>query len=148
MLITKESILLQCSVKEKEQIIRSMAEHALQINRISEVEPFVQAVLHREAEFSTGVGYGIAIPHGKSHVVKEAFVLFCRVEHVDWTSLDGTDVDMIFMIGVPEVDSSNEHLKILALLSRKLMKDDFRQALRVARSEDEVMDVLTKWEII
>ena len=50
MLITKESILLQCSVKEKEQIIRSMAEHALQINRISEVEPFVQAVLHREAE--------------------------------------------------------------------------------------------------
>jgi PTS system fructose-specific IIA component len=75
-------------------------------------------------------------------------VLFCRVEHVDWTSLDGTDVDMIFMIGVPEVDSSNEHLKILALLSRKLMKDEFRQALRVARSEDEVMDVLAKWEII
>ncbi len=148
MLITKESILLDCAIKDKEQIIRRMASHALQINRITDVEPFVQAVLHREGEFSTGVGYGIAIPHGKSNVVREAFVLFCRVDHVDWSSLDGTDVDMVFMIGVPEMDTSNEHLKILALLSRKLMKDEFRQALRNALHEDEIMEILKKWEII
>ena len=148
MLITKESILLHCDIKEKEDIIRFVANHALKIQKISEVEPFVQAVFHREAEFSTGVGYGIAIPHGKSAVVKEAFVMFCRVDHVDWKSLDGTDVDMVFMIGVPELDTSNEHLKILALLSRKLMKEEFRNALRSATTADETLEVFKKWEII
>jgi PTS system fructose-specific IIA component len=148
MLITKESILLACDLKEKEAIIRAMAKQAFEIHRIKEVEPFVQAVLHREAEFSTGVGYGIAIPHGKASVVNEAFVMFCRVDHVDWNSLDGTDVDMVFMIGVPEEDTSNEHLKILALLSRRLMKEDFRTALRTAQSEDALLEILKKWEII
>ena len=148
MLITKESILLSCDSKEKESIIRSMAEHAFRVDLITEIEPYVQAVYEREAEFSTGVGHGIAIPHGRSHVVRKPFVLFWRVENVDWSSLDGTDVDMVFMIGVPEVDASNEHLKILAMLSRKLMKEVFRQALRTARDEEEIMEVLSNWEIV
>ena len=138
MLLNEDSIILNCELKNKEEIIRYLADVAFSTNRIVLTEPYVQAVLHRESEFSTGVGYGVAIPHGKSNVVKEAFVLFCKVDDVDWSSLDGTSVNMVFMIGVPEQDNSNEHLKILALLSRKLMKEEFRLALTSSKTKEEV----------
>lgn len=147
MLLNEDSIILDCELKGKDEIIRYLANVALSINRIVETEPYIQAVLHRESEFSTGVGYGVAIPHGKSNVVKEAFVLFCKVNDVDWNSLDGTTVNMVFMIGVPEQDNSNEHLKILALLSRKLMKEEFRLALINSKTKEEVLSVFKQYEL-
>lgn len=147
MLLNEDSIILGCELKGKDEIIRYLANVALSINRIVETEPYIQAVLHRESEFSTGVGYGVAIPHGKSNVVKEAFVLFCKVNDVDWNSLDGTTVNMVFMIGVPEQDNSNEHLKILALLSRKLMKEEFRLALTNSKTKEEVLSVFNQYEL-
>lgn len=147
MLLNEDSIILDCELKGKDEIIRYLANVALSINRIVETEPYIQAVLHRESEFSTGVGYGVAIPHGKSNVVKEAFVLFCKVNDVDWNSLDGTSVNMVFMIGVPEQDNSNEHLKILALLSRKLMKEEFRLALTNSKTKEEVLSVFKQYEL-
>lgn len=147
MLLNEDSIILGCELKDKEEIIRYLANVALSTNRIEETEPYIQAVLHRESEFSTGVGYGVAIPHGKSNVVKEAFVLFCKVNDVDWNSLDGTSVNMVFMIGVPEQDNSNEHLKILALLSRKLMKEEFRLALTNSITKEEVLSVFKQYEL-
>lgn len=147
MLLNEDSIILGCELKGKDEIIRYLANVALSINRIVETEPYIQAVLHRESEFSTGVGYGVAIPHGKSNVVKEVFVLFCKVNDVDWNSLDGTSVNMVFMIGVPEQDNSNEHLKILALLSRKLMKEEFRLALTNSKTKEEVLSVFKQYEL-
>lgn len=147
MLLNEDSIILGCELNDKEEIIRYLANVALSINRIVETEPYIQAVLHRESEFSTGVGYGVAIPHGKSNVVREAFVLFCKVNDVDWNSLDGTSVNMVFMIGVPEQDNSNEHLKILALLSRKLMKEEFRLALTNSKTKEEVLSVFKQYEL-
>lgn len=134
-----ETILLNCDLTDKEAIIRHLAQHGQAVGLVDNVEAYVQSVLHREAEYSTGVGYGIAIPHGKSSAVKEAFVIFTRVTDVDWQSLDGTPVDMVFQIGVPESDAGDQHLRILAQLSRKLMKDEFRQALREAASVEAVL---------
>ena len=147
MLLNEDSIILECALKEKEEIIRYLANVALSTNRIIETEPYVQAVLHRESEFSTGVGYGVAIPHGKSFVVNHAFVLFCKVDDVDWNSLDGTSVNMVFMIGVPEQDNTNEHLKILAMLSRKLMKEEFRSALLSSKTKEEVLSIFKQYEL-
>lgn len=147
MLLKEDSIILDCELKDKDEIIRFLASVALSTNRIIQTEPYIQAVLHRESEFSTGVGYGVAIPHGKSSVVNEAFVLFCKVNDVDWSSLDGTSVNMVFMIGVPEQDNSNEHLKILAMLSRKLMKEEFRLALSNAKTKEEVLSIFKQYEL-
>jgi len=147
MLLNEDSIILECELKDKEEIIRYLANVALSTNRIVEAEPYVQAVLHRESEFSTGVGYGVAIPHGKSSVVNHAFVLFCKVNDVDWSSLDGTSVTMVFMIGVPEQDNTNEHLKILAMLSRKLMKEEFRTALLNSKTKEEVLSIFRQYEL-
>jgi len=138
---------MECNLNDKVEIIQYLASIANNTNRITDIEPFVQSVLHRESEFSTGVGYGVAIPHGKSSVVNEAFVLFCRVDDVDWNSLDGTSVNMVFMIGVPEQDTTNEHLKILALLSRKLMKEDFRLALNNSKTKEEVLAIFSQYDL-
>lgn len=148
MLLDEDSIILDCELQGKEEIIRYLANIALSTNRIVQTEPYIQAVLHREGEFSTGVGYGVAIPHGKSSVVNQAFVLFCKVNDVDWNSLDGTSVNMVFMIGVPEQDNTNEHLKILALLSRKLMKEEFRLALSNSQTKEEVLSIFKQYELI
>src|SRR5574343_311659 len=112
-----QSLILSCAETQKEAIIRFLARKAFEAGYINDVETYVQSVLHRESEYSTGVGYGIAIPHGKSEAVNEAFVMFTRVDHVDWQSLDGTDVDMVFQIGVPASDAGDQHLRILAQLS-------------------------------
>lgn len=148
MLFKEDSLILNCDLKDKEEIIRFLAKVAFETNRIDSIEPYVQSVLHRESEFSTGVGHGVAIPHGKASVVREAFVLFCKVDQVDWSSLDGTSVDMVFMIGVPDNDQSNEHLKILAMLSRKLMKEEFRQSLMNSKSKEDVLSVFRQFELM
>lgn len=143
----KEAIVLHCAETNKEKIIRFLAEHAHKAGYVSDIEPYVQSVLHREAEYSTGVGYGIAIPHGKDASVNKAFVMFTRVNNVDWQSLDGTDVDMVFQIGVPASDAGDQHLRILAQLSRKLMNDDFRDALRAADSVDGLITIFKEYEL-
>ena len=74
--------------------------------------------------------------------------MFCKVNQVDWKSLDDTLVNMIFMIGVPEQDTTNEHLKILALLSRKLMKEEFRLALSNSNTKEEVLSIFKQYELI
>jgi PTS system fructose-specific IIA component len=66
---------------------------------------------------------------------------------MDWQSLDGNPIDLIFMIGVPEASAGDIHLKILANLSRRLMKEDFRNSLRAAKTPAEVLKVLQDYDI-
>lgn len=106
-------------------------------------EAFKQAILNREAQSSTGLGMNIAIPHGKSNAVKRPAVAFgIKCEGVDWSSLDGTDAKLIFMIAVPEKNAGDAHLKILQMLSRKLMDEEFRNQLLKVASKNEAMAVL------
>ncbi|WP_342042753.1 PTS fructose transporter subunit IIABC [Bacillus sp. OTU2372] len=104
---------------------------------------FKQAILNREGESSTGLGMNIAIPHGKSSAVKRPAVAFgIKRDGVDWKSLDGTDAKLIFMIAVPEKAAGDAHLKILQMLSRKLMDDSFRQQLLAVASKEEAYKLL------
>lgn len=144
----KKSIILNCESTDKVEIINFLASKAKEAGYVTEVEPYVEAVLEREKEYSTGVGFNIGIPHGKAESVKEAFVMFTRVNNVDWQSLDGEPVDMVFQIGVPASDTGDQHLRILAQLSRKLMNDDFRAALRTAKSEDEVINTYKEYGLV
>lgn len=144
----QKSIILNCAETKKEAIIRFLAQKAFEAGYVSDVEPYVHAVLEREKEFSTGVGFNIGIPHGKSEAVKEAFVMFTRVNNVDWSSLDGEPVDMVFEIGVPASDAGDQHLRILAQLSRKLMNDDFRDGLRNAKDATEVISIYKEYGLV
>lgn len=147
-MFNQEAIILNCALSDKEEIIRFLADHAQKAGYVNDSKTYVQAVLDRESEYSTGVGMGVAIPHGKSIAVNEAFVMFTRVQDVDWNSLDGTTVDLVFQIGVPETDAGDEHLRILALLARKLMKDEFRAAIRNANSVEAVQAIFTEYGLV
>jgi fructose-specific phosphotransferase system IIA component len=147
MLINEALIDLSVKSNTKEEIIDHLARLALAEGRISQVEEYKKAVLHREAEYSTAMGFGIAIPHGKTSAVKEPFLCFAKVDQVDWSALDGEPVDLVFMIGVPEAEAGSLHLKILASISRKLMKQEFRDGLRSVKSPSELLQFLQNSEL-
>ncbi|AZK48646.1 PTS fructose transporter subunit IIABC [Paenibacillus lentus] len=110
---------------------------------ISSASEFKQAILHREQESSTGIGMNIAIPHGKSTaVIKPRVVFGMKQDGVDWNSVDGTAARLIFMIAIPAENPGNEHLKILQMLSRKLMDDDFRDQLLKVQTKQEAYALL------
>ncbi|PAE30345.1 PTS mannose transporter subunit IIABC [Paenibacillus sp. 7884-2] len=104
---------------------------------------FRQAILNRESQSTTGLGMNIAIPHGKSNTVKRPAVAFgIKRDGVDWKSLDGTEAKLIFMIAVPEESAGDAHLKILQMLSRKLMDEEFREQLLNVHSSEEAYKLL------
>ncbi|WP_394297214.1 fructose-specific PTS transporter subunit EIIC [Streptomyces rimosus] len=107
--------------------------------------PHTRVALAREAQGTTGLGEEIAIPHAKTDAVTAPVVGFARSEEgIDWDSLDGTRARLVFMISVPEAAAGDEHLRILALLSRKLMDADFRARLQSAPDETAVLRVLSE----
>lgn len=140
-MLTKELMVLDSKAKTKIEVIESLANLALQNNKVNSAEAFVRAVLAREAEYSTGVGFQIAIPHGKDESILEPVLLYARVQDIDWQSMDDQPVKAVFMIGVPAQSEGQIHLQILAKLSRSLMKDEFREALFKAQSKEEVLSL-------
>ncbi|MGM0941452.1 MAG: fructose-specific PTS transporter subunit EIIC [Bacillota bacterium] len=110
---------------------------------LSDKEIYRQAVIAREKEGTTGMGMNIAIPHGKSSAVNKPAVAFgIKHDGVDWNSLDHTAAKIIFMIAVPEKNAGDEHLKILQMLSRKLMDDQFRKQLLDVANKEEAYQLL------
>lgn len=110
---------------------------------LSSKEEFKKAILNREEQSSTGLGMNIAIPHGKSAAVKHPAVAFgIKRDGVDWKSLDGTAAKLIFMIAVPEKAAGDAHLKILQMLSRRLMDEEFRDQLLNTTTKEEAYKLL------
>ncbi|MCY7941063.1 fructose-specific PTS transporter subunit EIIC [Bacillus inaquosorum] len=104
---------------------------------------FKQAILNREQQGTTAIGMNIAIPHGKSEAVRKPSVAFgIKRSGVDWNSLDGSDAKLIFMIAVPKESGGNQHLKILQMLSRKLMDDSYRKQLLSVQTTEEAYKLL------
>jgi fructose-specific phosphotransferase system IIA component len=126
----------------KEEVFSEMSESLLKAGRINDKDQFIKALLKREAEGPTGMGDGIAIPHGKSSCVQTPTVIFGRhQEGVSYESLDDLPIKYLFMIAVPET-TSNEHLKILSSLARKLMHQDFVDSVKKAESGTEIEALL------
>ncbi|WSK70519.1 fructose-specific PTS transporter subunit EIIC [Streptomyces sp. NBC_01276] len=127
----------------KEAAIREMAEMLATTGNVRDVDELVRVALAREAQGTTGLGESIAIPHAKTDAVTRPTVGFARsAEGIEWGALDGTKARLVFMISVPEAAAGDEHLRILALLSRKLMDTGFRDRLRGAPDRAAVLEVL------
>ena len=100
----------------------------------------------REAQSSTGIGEGIAIPHAKTEFVKEpALAMGRKKEGIEYDSLDGEPATLFFMIAAPD-GANNTHIETLARLSQLLLDDDFKAALENAATADEVVDIINKAE--
>ncbi|MFC0052941.1 fructose-specific PTS transporter subunit EIIC [Streptomyces actinomycinicus] len=143
--LTGRTVRVTLGAVAKEAAIREMAELLARSGRVADAEELVAAALRREEQGTTGLGEEIAIPHAKTDAVTAPVVGFARsAEGVEWGSPDGTKARLIFMIAVPEAAAGDEHLRILSLLSRKLMDAGFRERLRAARDERAVLSVLAE----
>ncbi|MEV2236307.1 fructose-specific PTS transporter subunit EIIC [Streptomyces phaeochromogenes] len=141
--LTAQTVKVQLDSGDKEAAIREMAGLLAATGKVTDVEELVATALRREEQGTTGLGEEIAIPHAKTDAVTAPVVGFARsAEGVEWGSLDGTKAKLVFMISVPEAAAGDEHLRILALLSRKLMDTGFRERLMTAPDEAAVLDVL------
>ncbi|MEU5535304.1 fructose-specific PTS transporter subunit EIIC [Streptomyces sp. NPDC020362] len=141
--LTERTVRTALAADGKEAAIREMAQLLSRSGRVTDVEELVAVALRREEQGTTGLGEEIAIPHAKTDAVTAPVVGFARSDRgVEWGSLDGTKARLVFMIAVPEAAAGDEHLRILALLSRKLMDPGFRERLLAAADERAVLDVL------
>lgn len=145
MIIDENLINISLDATNKEDALNRMCEMAYKSGRLSEAEDYVKKVHLREAQVSTDMGHGIAIPHGKSSSVLNPFIIFAKLQKpIIWNEEEKSNVDIIFMIGVPEKSDSNVHLKIISQIAGKLMDDDFIENLRNCDRERKVLDYLTE----
>lgn len=144
-LLDKSYIELNLNGTSKQEVITELGNLLQSGGALSDQTAYEEAVLAREKEASTGIGFGIAIPHGKSEgVAKPAIALGIKRQGLDWDSIDGEDATIIFMLAVPHNQPGNEHLKVLQQLSRKLVDDDFRAALAAAGNKDEIYSLIAQ----
>ena len=133
-------MLLDLQATTKEAAIDEMINSLVDNGVVTDFDVFKSGIMAREAQTSTGLGDGIAMPHSKNAAVKEATVLFAKSNKgVDYESFDGQPTNLFFMIAVPE-GANDIHLAALAELSKYLMQDDFADRLRQVTSADEVIE--------
>ena len=144
--LNKNVMLFDLQATDKEGVINEMVQSLVDNGVVTDFETFKAGIMNREAQTSTGLGEGIAMPHSKNEAVKEATVLFAKSNKgVDYASLDGQPTDLFFMIAAPE-GANNTHLAALAELSKYLMKPGFADKLRQASTPDQVIAVFNAEE--
>ena len=141
-LLKPESIDLNAAPKDKNDTIRQAVALMAKSGNISNIEAYTKQVMAREEESTTGVGEGIAIPHGKCDAVtRRGLAAMIIRDGVDYDSLDGEPVNVLFLIAAPNT-KDNVHLDVLSKLSVLLMDEDFTAALKAAKTTDEFLKVI------
>lgn len=145
-LLTEETIILNLDATSKQQVLEELTGQLEQAGKLVDRQAFLQDILARESQSTTGIGEGIAIPHAKSLAVKTPAIAFGRSEHgLDYESLDGQPAHLFFMIAATE-GANDDHLEALSRLATFLMDEKFRSRILAANSKQEVLHAITDKE--
>ncbi len=143
-LLDKRSVSLDSAVTSKSEALDAVIDLMCRSGKISDREEYRKKVYAREEESTTGIGEGIAIPHGKCDAVKAPGLAAMVVKDgVDFDSLDDEPAELIFLIAAPNTED-NVHLDVLSKLSMLLMDEDFSNSLKKASSIDEFLSIIDK----
>jgi nitrogen PTS system EIIA component len=141
-ILSPESITLDLKAEGKRDALEELCRLLADAKKLPDPEALLQTLVDRESLGSTGIGQGVAIPHGKSPAVPaQAAALGLSKKGVDFDALDGEPVHILFLVAAPP-DAAGPHLKALAKISRLLKDKPFRQALRDAVSVDDVLKII------
>ena len=141
-LLAPESICLNGAAADKKDVLNQMVDLMAKSGKVSDKENYLAAVFAREEEGTTGVGDGIAIPHGRcTGVNKPGLAAMVLPQGVEYEALDDEPVNLIFLIAAPE-GAGNVHITILSKLSMMLMDDTFTESLRKAKSVEEFLNII------
>ena len=143
-LTIEKQIKLNLKGNTKEGVIKELAELLLEQGKINSIEVYLNDVFNREKEYSTGIGQGIAIPHGKSDGVNEASIAIGRCVDINWGSFDDKPVKFVILIAVPKSGANRDHLMILAKIAESLMDKEFTSGLLHAKNELEIYNLISK----
>lgn len=145
-LLDPETVFPDLEAKDKAEILDTLIS-SLE-NKVSEeeVEKIRAAVIERENIMSTGVGKGLAIPHGKSAAIEQTYAAFAILdEPVDYEAIDNQPVNMVFLLVGPQ-SSNSLHIKLLSRISRLMNNREFRDRLRECDNAEEIIDQFKKEE--
>ena len=142
-LLNQDCIVLHSDLKTKKEVFENLSHVLATIGNVSDEKDYVDALMYRETLSETGLGMGIAIPHGKSSSVKKASIAFMTLSTPisDWPSLDDQPIDVVFQLAIPD-DSNDLHIRMLSELARKLIHEDVVKALRNAQTPEDVYKAL------
>lgn len=142
-ILTEESVIACTGIKTKQDVLERLAQQAARVTGAS-APAILAALVDREALGSTGLGNGIAIPHGKMAGLAGVTAVFARLDQpVDFDSVDDQPVDLIMMLLAP-VGAGAEHLKALARVARMLRTETVLESLRRAKTEADLYAILTQ----
>ena len=145
-LLGKDTIKLNLKANSKMEVLDQLVDVLYDAGRLNDKELYKEEILKRESLSSTGIGEGIGIPHGKTSAVKKAsLALGIFKDGVDFDSLDGAPVNIVFMIAAPE-GANNEHLETLSRLSVLLMNPEFKEGLLSSKVPEDVFSLLDKFK--
>ena len=143
--LKKENIVTKLDAKTKEEALSALVDVLCASGNIKNRDEFLKDVLDREAVSTTGIGNGIAIPHGKSTNVSETTVAVGRLlSPVEWKSVDDTPVEFVVLLAVNDNDKTGVHVKILSEIARKLASEENCKKLLNAKDADEIISIFSK----
>ncbi len=143
--LKKERIALDLEAKSKEEALTALTELLYKSGVLADRDGFMKDVLGREEVSTTGIGNGIAIPHGKSANVSETSVAVAKLKNeVEWGSVDDKPVKFIVLLAVNENDRTGVHVKLLSQMARKLASEETCKRLLEAKSEEEIVDIFSE----
>lgn len=140
--MTEADVLPDLKGSTREDVLREMVRHLSGAGKVKDADGLVQILLDRETLGSTGIGHGVAIPHGRLPGLKEILLVFGRSEKgIDFDAQDGKPVNLFFLLVAPE-DSAGLHLKALARISRVLKNPECRASLLNARDRGSLLKAI------
>jgi PTS system nitrogen regulatory IIA component len=147
-LLVEERILLSRNIASKKRVLELLSDSvAVNVPELTSAEIF-DCLVNRERLGSTGLGHGVAIPHGRLQNVSRPIAALLKLEEgVDYDAIDGQPVDLFCALLVP-VQSTDEHLQILALLAEMFSDTELCARLRAAKSSAEIYTLLMNWQSV
>lgn len=143
--LDEQRINLSLAVADKEAAINAMSEMLVKAGVLTSKEDFIRDVYQREAEGSTGIGGGIAIPHGKSASVQKTSLAVARTtQPIKWESLDDEPVQFIILFAVRDIDKTTVHVKLLGEIAGKLADEDVVERLLTSNDPKDIINVFSQ----
>lgn len=141
--LDKELIVLNLQASTKEEVIEKLAEVLFKNDKLISKEVYIKDVLEREKHCTTGIGSGIAIPHGKSNGVKQTSIAIGKLlEEIEWQAFDKKPVKMVFLLSVRKEDTEEMHLKTISNIATSLSEDETINRLLKATTTEEIIALL------
>ncbi|SEO01801.1 PTS system, fructose-specific IIA component [Amphibacillus marinus] len=144
-MILEKTVFLGETLHSKDEIFSFIAKQAYKLEIVHDEQVAVSDLKKREAEVSTGLQDGFAIPHCRTENVKKTAILFIRLDNeIKWETFDGKDVKNVFCILVPAGSENNNaiHLQLISKIAVNLLEDEFKQKIATAKSTKEIVELI------